>query len=225
MDTAFLAGTSLFSGLNPEEIGRVLGCLGAQTRSYGLGQVICPAGGVTSFIGVVLKGSLLIEYQDAWGNRTLLSRIEPGGTYAEVYALVPGESMPVSVVAATDCVVLRLQAAKLSQVCGRACTFHNQLIRNLLRVMAQRNIDLTQRMFHTSPKTIRARLMSYLSSASARARSHTFVIPYDRQQLADYLGVDRSALSSELGKMRREGLLTCTRSRFELSEVVRSAGA
>lgn len=225
MDTAFLAGTSLFAGLNAEEIRRVLTCLGALKRTYGRNQVICPAGGVTSFVGVVLSGSLLMEYQDAWGNRSLLSRMGPGDTYAEMFALIPGEPMPVSVVAATDCTVLRLQAAKLSQVCGRACPFHNQLIRNLLRVMAQSNIDLTRRMFHTSPKTIRARLMSYLSFESTRARSRSFTIPYDRQQLADYLGVDRSALSNELSKMRREGLLECTRSRFELSEDARAAGA
>lgn len=225
MDVAFLAGTRQFSGLTKDEITHVLHCLGAHTRAYQRDEVICPAGGVTGFIGMVLEGSVLIDFQDAWGNRTLLSHIGPGDTYAEIFALIPGEVMPVSVVAATSCVVLRLQAAKLGQVCANACGFHSRMVSNLLQVLAQRNLNLTRRMFHTTPKTIRAKLTSYLSYEATRARSRSFDIPYDRQQLADYLGVDRSALSSELGKMRREKLLTCRRNRFELSEGITPADA
>lgn len=225
METALLSGAELFAGLNGEEIGRVLACLGAHTRAYTRGTVLCPAGGVTGFIGLVIKGSVRVEYQDAWGNRSLISQVGPGETYAEVFALLPGEPMPVSVVAASDCLVLRVQAAKLTQLCGESCAFHGQMIRNLLRIVSRRNAGLTRRMVHTAPKTIRARLMSYLSLEAARARSRRFDIPFDRQQLADYLGVDRSALSNELGKMRREGLLTTTKNRFELAETVDVIGA
>jgi len=220
MDTAVLAQMELFSGLDQEEIGRVLACLNAHTRSYQRGEVICPMGQPTDYIGLVLKGTILVEYQDAWGKRSLLTPVGTGKTFSEVFAFIPDESLPVSVVAASNCRVLRMQAGKLTQVCRQACTCHNQLISNLLRIMSQRSIDLMRRVFHTSHRTIRARLMSYLSLEAIKAGSRTFTIPYNRQQLADYLGVDRSALSNELGKMRREGLLETTKNQFKLSENV-----
>ena len=122
----------------------------------------------------------------------------------------------ISVVAAEACDILFLDVGRMLQVCPNSCGFHNKLIRNLLSIASQKNLTLSRRIFHTSSKTIRGRLLSYLSFQSVKHGSREFEIPFNRQQLADYLSVDRSAMSNELSKMQREGLLTVDRSHFIL---------
>ena len=128
----------------------------------------------------------------------------------------------VDVTAAEAAEVLFLRMEQILQVCPNSCPHHSRLIRNLLTLSSQKNLTLSRKIFYTSPKTIRGRLLSYLSSQALRSGSRSFTIPFNRQQLADYLNVDRSALSNELGKMQREGLLRTERNHFFLPEGVKN---
>ena len=208
--------TPLFAGIPPEDADKLLSCLQGERKRFQKGEMICRAGEQARALGLVLSGSAQIESTDVWGNRSLLDRIGPGQVFAETYALLTGEPLMVSVVAAEETTVLFLNVSRLLQPCSTACVHHVRLIGNLLALTAQKNLILSRRILHTSPKTIRSRLLSYLSDQALRQGSATFAIPFDRQQLADYLGVDRSALSHELGKMRTEGLIDFQKNRFTL---------
>ena len=144
----------------------------------------------------------------------LLGRAEPGDLFAEAYACAPDELLLVDVVASEACEVLFLDAKRILTQCTSTCEHHSRIIRNLVGTLAHKNLALSRRSLHTGPRTIRARLLSYLGEQAQRAGSRSFTIPFDRQQLADYLNVERSALSNELSKMQRDGLLTCRRSSF-----------
>lgn len=221
MNFSFLSRTALFNGSSEEELREMLNCLGADCQKLPKGAVIYRAGDFTRAIGLVLAGSVHIENDDVWGNKSILDRAGPGQVFAESYACVPGEALMVSVVTAEDSEILFLDVSRLLQTCPGACTHHLRLIRNLLTIAAQKNLTLSRRIFHTSSKSIRGRLLSYLSEQALRADKNEFEIPFNRQQLADYLSVDRSALSNELGKMQRDGLLTVKKSRFRLHHQVR----
>ena len=209
MDYQFLSQTMLFSGESPEEIKEMLSCLGAVTRSYGKGEIIYHAGECVHSMGLVLSGNVQIESDDVWGNHSVLDDITPGFFFAETYASLSKEPLMVNVVsAAAKTEVLFLNIGRLLTTCTNSCTHHNRLIHNLFFISARKNLLLSRRIFHTTPK----------SAQSAAANSLDFTIPFNRQQLADYLNVDRSALSAELSKMQREGLLTTERNHFTLCE-------
>ena len=216
MECYALSRTPLFLGAQPEEVAAMLSCLGAERRRYAKGDRIYRTGDVVTALGIVLSGGVLIENNDFWGNTTVLDRVEPGQIFAETYACTPGEPLMVDVVAAGPSEILFLNVNQVLQVCPNACAYHSGLLRNLLALSAQKNLSLSRKIFHTASKSIRGRLLSYLSYQAVRAGSRRFTIPFSRQQLADYLNVDRSALSNELSKMRREGLLTVNKNRFEL---------
>lgn len=216
MDLLFLSQTSLFQGCSPQEIADMLQCLCAERRFYEKGSIICHTGDTLNALGLVLRGGVNIESVDIWGKRSILGYAAAGQVFAESYAFLPGEPLMVDVTAAHRTEVLLLNAARLLRSCPSACLHHTALIRNLLAVVSQKNLALSRRIFHTSPKTIRGRLLSYLSAQALRENSRSFTIPFDRQHLADYLGVDRSALSAELGKMRTEGLIRFCKNKFEL---------
>ena len=211
-----LVEAELFSGLSDEEITTLLQCLKAVRRSYKKGEVILAEGSVTENIGVVLSGRLIIYGTDAWGNTSVFGSIAPGAVFAEVYACIPGQPLLVTAAAGEDSEILFINAGSVLTSCSNACPFHARLARNLLTVCAHKSLRLSQRILHTSPKSIRGRLMSFFSEWAKISGSSSFQIPYNRQQLADYLGVDRSALSGELSKMRKEGLLEYEKNKFRL---------
>lgn len=217
MNCMLLSKSPLFRGAAPEEVSAMLDCLGAERRQFSKGQIIYHAGDVVSALGLVLSGSVLVESTDLWGNTTVLDSVGPGQIFAETYACTSGEPMMVDVVAAEAAEALFLNVERILQVCPHTCGHHSKLIRNLLALSAQKNLNLSRKIFHTAPKTIRGRLLSYLSYQAVRAGSRSFTIPFNRQQLADYLNVERSALSNELGKMQREGLLQTERNHFRLT--------
>ena len=204
-----LSRSPLFRGAGESGIGEMLSCLGAEERSYEKEEMIYRAGNTVTSLGVVMHGSVMIVNDDLWGNRSILDR-------------VPGEKLLVDVFAAEVTEVLFLNVGKMLSQCPNSCGHHTQLIRNLLAISAQKNLQLSRRIFNTSSKSIRGRLLSYLSDQAVKNESERFDIPFNRQQLADYLGVDRSALSAELGKMKREGLLEFRKNHFHLYEEVRS---
>lgn len=216
MDFIRLSKTALFRGTTPQEVDGMLSCLGAEQRSFSKNEMIYRTGDLVASLGMVLSGNVLIENDDLWGNTTVLDSVGPGHIFAETYACATGEPLMVNVVAAGAVNVLFLNVNRVLQVCSHTCTHHNKLIRNLLTISAQKNLNLSRKIFHTSSKSIRGRLLSYLSYQAVCHGSRAFTIPFNRQQLADYLNVDRSALSNELSKMQREGLLTVDKNHFSL---------
>lgn len=213
---ALLNKTTLFAGIETNKISAMLNCLSAHTTSYEKETFILHNGDMVHQVGMVLTGSVLIIKEDFWGNRSILSEISPGGLFAETYACMGSTPLEVSVIAASHCEILFLDIHKILTVCSSACEFHARLIHNLLSTLAQKNIFLTRKMEHISQKTTRDKLLSYLSAESQKAQSPSFSIPFSRQQLADYLSVDRSAMSSELGKLKKEGILDYTKNAFFL---------
>lgn len=218
MDYQFLSETILFEGASAGETEKMLNCLGAGEKNYDKGEVIYHAGDIVHSMGLVLSGCVNVESDDLWGNKSILNHIEKGQIFAETYACIPDEPMMVNVVAQEASVVLFINAGRLLSTCPNACTYHSRLVRNLLSATARKNLNLSRRILHTSSKSIRGRLISYLSFQAARQGSHHVTIPFNRQQLADYLGVDRSAMSKELGRMQKDGLLTVNKNAFCLLE-------
>ena len=179
-------------------------------------KTILRGGTKTSCMGMVLSGSVTIESNDMWGNRTILSHVDKGEVFAETYAMVPEEALLVDAVANQDCSILLLHIGSLGSGSHDSSLWRLKLMSNMLTVSMRKNLMLSGRSFHTSPKTIRGRVMAYLSSISLQARSDEFDIPFDRQQLADYLNVERTALSKELGRMKKEELITVRKNHFKL---------
>ena len=165
-------------------------------------------------MGLVLSGSVCVENDDVWGNKSILDRFGAGHIFAENYACLPGEPLMVNIVAAETTEILFMNTDCMFTVCSHACGYHNKLIRNMLTISAQKTLNLSRRILHTSSKTIRGRLLSYLSHQASQQGSREFTIPFNRQKLADYLSVDRSAMSNELGKMQKEGLIKSDRNHF-----------
>lgn len=217
-----LAHTPLFQGVTPEEAEEMLECLGARQQSFGKGERILETGSRIHELGMVLAGSVLVQTDDVWGTTTVLSRVGPGQIFAETYACA-GERLMVDVVSAEECQILFFNVNRVLRTCPSSCGHHNKLIANLLTLSAQKNLDLSRKIFYTSAKSIRGRLLSYLSDQARACGSSRFTIPFDRQQLADYLNVERSALSNELGKMQREGLIRTKKNQFQL--LMEEAGA
>lgn len=204
----FLLGQSeLFGGIEQKELEALLDCLKPMRRKYRKGEYVCRAGESIRHMGFILEGSVNIERNDIWGNQSLLGRVVAGEVFGETYACVPGEVLMVDVVAVEACDILFLDMGKLLKTCSSACGFHNRLIQNLVGVMAAKNLNLSRKINDTASKSIRGRLLSYLSHQVVKQGVYQFEIPFNRQQLADYLGVDRSAMSNELSKMQREGLI------------------
>lgn len=217
-----ISKSALFRGIEAEAVEAMLQCLQARTRTYGKGARIYHMGQFVGEIGLLLAGGVTIESDDVWGNRTIINHFGPGEAFAEAYACVPGEALMVDVVAAEASTVLFLSIECALTTCSSACAHHNRLIKNLLAVTAQKNLSLTRRMFHLTPKSIRGKLLAYLSFQAIKQGKYRFEIPFNRQQLADYLGVDRSALSNELSKMARAGLLRYKRNEFTLAQRVQT---
>lgn len=213
-----LSNTQLFRGLEEAEITSLLGCLNATTRSFQKGEVILSEGNITENIGILLSGLAVISCNDIWGNTSILGHVAPGSVFAEVYACIPGEPMLVTVSAAEDTSILFMNVGRVLTTCTNACPFHTRLVRNLLTVCAHRNLQLSQRIQHTSSKSIRGRLMAYFSECAKRAGSNSFLIPYNRQQLADYLNVDRSTMCNELSKMQKDGIIEYSKNQFLLKD-------
>ena len=216
MDFDVISKTALFRGCSLSEVEQMLECLKYATRTYQKDETIYSRGRVVTEIGIVLSGRVQIESDDIWGNRSVLNIVGQGGIFAEAYACAPNEPLMVNVVASDNCEILFLNMAKVFGVDENMCPYHNKFIQNLVVVCAKKNLELSHRIFHTSSKTIRGRLASYFSQQVSLQGSDRITIPFDRQQLADYLGVDRSALSKELGKMKKDGLLNYRKNQFEI---------
>ena len=194
----------------------MLSCLRAKKRDFPKEAFVLRADDTADSIGLVLSGAVLVIQEDIWGNRNILSKAGPGQTFAAAYACAIGSRLNVSVIAETPVTVMFLNVKRILNVCPSACSHHNRIIRNLLDELAEKNLRFNEKLTHMGQRTTRSKIMSYLSAEAQRLGKYEFDVPFSRQQLADYLGVERSGLSLELGKMRSEGLLDFRKSHFVL---------
>lgn len=206
----------LFQNILPEDIPVMLKRLHAYTKSYQKEEYIRHAGDPADFIGIIESGSIHILQDDYYGNRNITASISEGSLFGEAFACAGIPYLPVDIVAAEDCTVMFLNVKKLLNTCDNGCEFHHTLIRNLLGIVAQNNMYLNQKIKYTSRKTTGEKLMAYLTDQAKMKSSNDFTIPFNRQELADYLGVERSAMSAELGKLTKLGILQTQRSHFTL---------
>lgn len=211
-----LLSCPLFDGISSGDLSAILGCLGARVMPIRKGQPTFREGDTAVFIGIVLAGSVQLVREDYYGNRSLLAVVQPGELFAEAFACAGIEAVPVSVIAAEESEIMLVECRRVLTLCGNACGFHSSLVANLLQVVAYKNLVLNRKIEFMSRKTTREKLMAYLLWQAKEKNSDEFVIPYDRQQLADYLGVERSAMSAELSKLRREGVLESHKNEFRL---------
>ena len=200
--------------MDAAEVQTALEALCAHERRYARGETLLRAGETTDSMGLVLEGSVTIKSDDVWGNRTILSHVGPGQFFAETYAFLREAVLLVDVCANENCRILFFRVGALRGPTGRADPWLLRLTTNLLVISSHKNLILSERSFHTAPRTIRARLLAYLHTVSVQTRSAEFDIPFDRQQLADYLNIDRTALSRELGRMQDEGLIAFRKNHF-----------
>ena len=207
---------SLFEGVEPQELLGLLGCLGGKKLFTQKEQPIFREGDPATHIGIVLEGAVRMERQDYYGNRSIIAHIGPGELFAETYACAGLQAMPISVVADVDCHVLLIDCHRVTVSCSNACGFHSRIIHNLLYLVATKNILFDRKLQVTSKRTTREKLMAYLMDRMKTVGSSSFTIPYDRQELADYLEVDRSGLSAEISKLRKEGILECHKNQFRI---------
>ena len=213
-DIDVLRRSMLFGEMSDNEIKEAVLALSATERTYDKNDMILIAGNTADSLGLVIAGSVRIESNDMWGNRTILGSVGAGQLFAETYALIENEPLLVDVSANENCRILFFKVGSLKKLRSNTDSWCLKLIANLLMISAHKNLHLSGRSFHTSPKTIRGRVMAYLNSVSLRNGSKEFDIPFDRQQLADYLNLDRSALSKELGKMQKEGIICNHKNHF-----------
>lgn len=211
-----LSRCALFSGMCQDDLLAMLGCLGARVATVKKNQLILREGDPANSVGIVLTGAAQIIKEDYYGNRSIVARIEPGELFGESFACAGVEALPVSVEATEDGQVMLIDCRRITVSCTNACAFHSRMIYNLLRVVASKNLLFNQKIEITSRRTTREKLMTYLLAQAKLHSSDSFAIPYDRQALADYLGVERSAMSTEIGKLRKEGIIECEKRRFRL---------
>ncbi len=217
-NSSVLKKSPLFSGITPEEIQTMLTCLSAVEKKYAKGTLIFRQGEAVNRMGLVLSGYIHILKEDFWGNRTILSDITPSQMFAESFACTHTQNITVSVLAVEPTTVLFIDIGQILNTCTPSCVFHSRIIRNLLSILAGKNIMLTGKIEHITKRTTREKLLSYLSAESMKVGSSSFQIPFNRQQLAEYLAVDRSAMSMELSKLQQEGFLTYQKNSFHLND-------
>ena len=211
-----LKRTKLFSGVGDDDISTMLTCLGARLLTYKKGEHVLRQGEHLSDILVLAEGSLHIQRDDYWGNRSILGHIGVGEIFGEAYVAPESGTLLNDVIAVEDSAVFFFDVKRVISTCSSACRFHTMVVQNLFFAISEKNRGLVQKLDYMSTRTTREKLLSYLSEEAKKQNSATITLPFNRQQLADYLSVDRSAMSNELCKMRDEGLLEFEKNRFRL---------
>lgn len=210
-----LRRVDLFRGILAKDLAGMLVCLSAEKIEYKKGAILLLAGDKPEHVGILLSGALLIVKEDYAGNRTIVDFLEPGGYFAEALCCAGVSESPVTVVAEADSKIMRINFSRILRTCPNSCVFHHQLIENMLGIIASRNIFLQNRMEITCSKSVREKVLRYLQAIPAR-QGNRITIPLNRQEMADYLCVERSALSHELMKMKKDGLIDYRNNVFTL---------
>ena len=211
-----LKKTRLFSGLVDEEIESMLSCLGSRLCKFDKGEYVIRQGEHLSDIIVLAQGNLYIQQDDYWGNRSILGQICVGEVFGEAYVAPESGFVTNDVVAVENSTVIFFDVKRILTTCSKACRFHSMLIQNMFFAISEKNRKLVCKLGHMSKRSTREKLISYLSEEAKNQNSSNITVPFNRQQLADFLSVDRSAMSNELCKMRDEGMIEFEKNRFKL---------
>jgi CRP-like cAMP-binding protein len=206
----------LFDGVSDGEMMKMLGCLGAKAERFDKRETVFSEGSVAKNIGIILSGSVQIVLIDYYGNRSILAEAGESEMVAEAFACAETKSLPVAVIANEPCEVAFVDCAHILHTCHNNCGFHQQLIYNLMKILASKTLKFHERIEITSHRTTREKLLAYLDIESKKQGKRSFEIPFDRQELADYLEVERSGLSAEISKLRSEGMIKSEKNRFTL---------
>jgi len=206
----------LFEGIGDEDLTRMLNCMGAKVIPLGKKYTVMAEGTPARHIGIVLSGSVQLSRTDYYGNRSIVGTSGEGALFAEAFACTELPAMPVSVTAAEDGEVMLIDASHILHTCENNCSFHRKLIFNLMKALAGKNIESYKKIEVTSKRSTREKLLAYLSICAEQEGRNSFSVPFDRQELADYLEVERSGLSAEIGKLVREGVIKTKKKQFEL---------
>ena len=206
----------LFQDIEEENLYKMLTCLGAKISSFGKKFTVFSEGTPAKYIYVILSGTIQIYTTDYFGNRSILATASTGEVFAEAFACAGINSTPVSAVATEDSEIMYINAEHVLHSCENHCGFHEKLIYNLMKSLAQKSIDFHKRMEITSKRTTREKLLSFLNAEARERQSYSFDIEFDRQELSDYLEVDRSGLSAEISKLREEGIIENRKNHFKL---------
>ncbi len=215
-----LSKCPLFRQISDNDLQKMLGCLGARVEAFDKKYTIFAEGTPARYVGIVLSGSVQISQVDYYGNRSILSNVGASQVFAESFACAELSSVPVTITANEPCEIMLIDCAHILHTCSNNCGFHRQLIFNLMKSLAEKNVMFHQKIEITSKRSTREKLMSYLMMQAKAEKSASFNIPFDRQALADYLEVDRSGLSAEISKLRKEGVLRSRKNHFELLEFI-----
>ncbi len=213
-----LAQSLLFEGVSLSDLPRLIKCLGPKEVTYPKDYTIIEEGDLLDELALILEGSVSIVRHDFWGNRTLVAKLGAGDIFAETVACTAEKSVA-SVITEEKTVVLFLGVQKIITTCSTSCLFHHAIIENMIKLLAHKNLALMQKMNHITKRNTREKLLSFLSEQALDRGTQEFTIPFDRQQLADFLCVDRSAMSSELSKMKSDGLIEYDKSTFRLKHL------
>ncbi|MBO5066111.1 MAG: Crp/Fnr family transcriptional regulator [Clostridia bacterium] len=213
---SILKKSKLFAGVGDDEISSMLSCLGARLFTYKKGEYVFRQGEHINDIAVTLEGRLHVQKDDYWGNRSILAEITVGELFGEAYVSPEGSTLINDVVAIEDSAVIFFDVRRVITTCPSACRFHSIVVQNMFFAISEKNRKLVQKIVHISKRTTREKLISYLSEEAKSQNSASFTIPFNRQQLADFLSVDRSAMSNELCKMRDDGLIEFKKNSFKL---------
>mgnify|MGYP000850611680 CR=1 FL=1 len=206
----------LFRNIEEVELLPLLSCLSANMAHFEKGETIFLSGEKIKQFGIVLSGQVQIVQDDYYGNRSILAEVNQGNLFGESFVYSEIKMLPVSVISSTESELLFIDCRKLAAPCSKACDFHSRLIQNMLNIISKKNVFLTQKIEFLSKRTTREKLLAYLSAEAKKAGSNRFCISFNRQELADYLFVERSAMSAELSKLRDDGILKYHKNQFEL---------
>jgi len=202
-----LKKVNLFKGIDESDLLSLLACLSSKLEHYKKNEIVFMSGEAINSFGIVLSGEVQIVQEDYYGNRSILARIGVGNLFAESFACAQIEALPVSVITTTESDLLFIDCRKLAKPCATACAFHSRLIQNMLHITAMKNISLTQKIELFQSVPLGKSFWPIFPVRHKRQAAIVFSIPFNRQELADYLSVDRSAMSAELSKLRKEGIL------------------
>lgn len=213
-----LSQCSLFTDIESSDLKNMLKCLNAKTLEISRGDPVFLEGTPAQYTDVVLSGKIQIVQDDYYGNQSVLAVLEPGELFAEVFAFAGLKTMPVSAIALKNSEILLLDCSRILTTCSNACCFHNQLMKNLLQEMSRKNLAMNQKIRYMSQKTTQEKLTAYLLDQAKQRNCSEFTIPFDRQTLANYLGVERSAMSAEISKLKKAGVIDTKGSWFRIKD-------
>lgn len=211
-----LLQSPLFIDIQSDNLRDILHCVGANKHYYCKGEWVLRKGTIVDKIGIVVKGCIYLMKEDFWGNRAIIETINPGYLFAESYSTVYPNNIEIDFVSAKESEVIFINTSKILNVCTSKCQFHQILMRNLFNMLANKNKQLIKKMNYLSNRNIQLKILSFLSDMAHIYDSNKFTIDFNRQELADYLYVDRSALSSELSKLHKKGMINYKKNYFEL---------